>query len=111
MPSRGVPLRCVPSRRVRVLEAGQKRFNLASTSLRVQIQFMAVVTGRVVTGARGSGSIGDSQAGQVWIHSMPSRVRFRFTSSPAGKLDTVSWRASQDLPNSGGLEVGLFNAC
>src|SRR6266480_5674670 len=38
-----------------------------STSLLAQILFMAVVAGRVVTGARGSGSVGASRRGQVWI--------------------------------------------
>ena len=36
-----------------------------SISLLVQILFMAVVAGRAVTEARGSGSIGTSRAGQV----------------------------------------------
>jgi len=38
-----------------------------STSLLVQILFMAVVADSVVTGARGSGSVGASRIGQVWI--------------------------------------------
>ncbi len=40
--------------------------------------FMAVVAGRAVTGARGSGSVGGLQVGQVWIRSVPSKVRSGF---------------------------------
>jgi len=54
----------------------------ASTSPRFQIMFMA---GRALTGARGFGSVGASRAGQVWIHSMPSKVRSGFAPWPAGR--------------------------
>ena len=57
----------------------------ASTSLRVQILFMAVVAGRAVTGARGSESVGALRAGQVWIRSVPSKVRSGFDQCLAGR--------------------------
>ena len=42
-----------------------KQFKGESASLLVQILFMAVVAGRAVPGARGSGSVGASCAGRV----------------------------------------------
>ena len=47
-----------------------KQVKGASASLRVQILFMAIVTGRAVMGARGSRSVDASRAGQFWIHSV-----------------------------------------
>ena len=67
-----------------------KQVKGGSTPPRVQIPFMAVVAGRAVTGARGSRSIGASRGGQVWIRSVPSKVRSGFTPCPAGKLDLGS---------------------
>ena len=48
-----------------------------STSLLVQILFKTFVASRAA-GARGSGSVGGLQVGQVWIRSVPSKVRSGF---------------------------------
>jgi hypothetical protein len=73
----------------------------ASTSLRVQILFMVVLADRAVTGARGSQSVGASRAGQVWIHSMLSKVRFGFAQQ--GSLDLGSF-------HRGGSDLGAIHA-
>jgi hypothetical protein len=100
MRHRDVLSRCVPPRRVssrwilgRAVKAGAeflKQVKGVSTSLQVQILFIAAVAGRAVTGARGSGSIGTLWAGQVWICSVSSNVKSGFAPCPAGKLDLGS---------------------
>lgn len=77
----------VLSRWVQVLEAGQG----ASTSLRVQILFIAVVAGRAVTGARSS--VGVSRAGQIWIRSVPHGQAAVASFGGSSKL----WRRQQAL--------------
>jgi len=85
LPSKRVSSRWILGRAVKVGAGFLKQVKGASTSLRVQILFMAVAAGKAVTRARGSGSVGASRAGQVWIRYVPSKVRSGFAPCPAGK--------------------------
>ena len=86
-----VPSRRVPSRRVRVLEAGQRRINVA----RVQILFMAVVTGRAVTERAVLGLSVPHR--QVRSRVTPSKVRSRFAACSTGRSGLALLRALQEV--------------
>jgi hypothetical protein len=78
-----------------------KQVKGASTSLRCEILFMAVmavmavVAARTITRSRYSDSISDSLGGQVWIRSASSKVIFGFAPCPAGRSGLGSFRALQ----------------
>jgi hypothetical protein len=83
----------------------------ASTSLRVQILFMAIVAGRAVTGSRGSGSVRGLRVGQVWIRSAPSKVRSGFVPAQQARRSMRSSYAAvcgTDGRSLGCVEEGFF---
>jgi hypothetical protein len=84
-----VPSSRVASRWVRVLEADQG----ASTSLRVQILFTAVVAGRASRELVVLGLSVVYGLGQVWIRSVPSKVRSGF--APPGT--SLALKQGQDV--------------
>jgi hypothetical protein len=118
----------VPSRRVRdlavkagVMEADSgscwqgrckflKHLEGASTSLRVQTLFMAVMVGRAGRAITGAYGFDLEPHGQISLDSLFLAGRPSQYVGRSRENGTVSCRASCS-PNSGCLEAGLFNAC